>query len=136
MLQLHPGIPPARLRHVLRAKGLRWRRSAHVWRGQRPATAPAIQRALAEAIRKGIAIVNVTQCFGGRVDMGLYDTGAQLRELGLIGGGDMPPEAAVTKLQVVGMTSDTSEIREHMQSNWAGERISFPLNPRGISPNR
>ncbi|HOT50729.1 MAG TPA: asparaginase, partial [Candidatus Hydrogenedentes bacterium] len=122
MIHLHPGITPAFLRHALRAKGLRGVALLTFGAGNAP-THPGIRRALAEAVAKGIAIVNVTQCYGGRVDMGLYDTGAQLREVGLVHGGDMTPEAAITKLQVVlGMTSDMDEIRRLMQTDCAGER--------------
>lgn len=129
-LPLHPGISPAYLRHVLRTKTLRGVILLTFGAGNAPSH-PGIQNALAEAVRNGIAVVNVTQCFGGRVDMGIYETGAQLRELGLIDGGDMTPEAALTKLQIVlGMTEDANEIRARMQCDWAGERTPRPGDRR------
>jgi len=54
--------------------------------------------ALESAINKGLVVVNVTQCSGGSVNMGQYETSTQLRQIGVISGKDITTEAAVTKL--------------------------------------
>lgn len=55
-------------------------------------------KAINTAVAKGMQVVNVTQCSGGSVNMGQYETSTQLREIGVISGKDITTEAAVTKL--------------------------------------
>jgi L-asparaginase len=53
---------------------------------------------LEHAIKKGIQIINVTQCSGGSVMMGQYETSTQLQSIGVISGKDITTEAAIAKL--------------------------------------
>ncbi|MEG1554032.1 MAG: type I asparaginase [Rikenellaceae bacterium] len=53
---------------------------------------------LKSAIDRGVAILNVTQCCSGGVNMELYDTGKLLSEIGVISGGDITTEAAIVKM--------------------------------------
>lgn len=77
---------------------------------------------LKEAISNGVIIVNVTQCKMGSVDQTKYETGKGLDELGLISGGDITSEAAITKLMyLLGNYDKNADIKSLFQQNLVGE---------------
>tara|TARA_R110000868_G_scaffold342194_2_gene602990 strand:- start:76 stop:1107 length:1032 start_codon:yes stop_codon:yes gene_type:complete len=61
-------------------------------------TEPWFVKLLEETIKKGIHIINITQCSGGSVSMGHYETSEKLINIGVISGNDITTEAATTKL--------------------------------------
>ena len=85
-----------------------------------------LAEALGEAVAGGRTVVNVTQCLRGRVEEGLYEGSARLRDFGVISGGDMTTEAAVIKLQMALALHGASvqRIGKALRENWAGERSS------------
>ena len=76
--------------------------------------------ALRAGCARGLVIVNVTQCQRGAV--ATDPAGDALTALGVINGGDMTPEAALTKLShLLGRHRDRDEVARLMQINLRGE---------------
>ncbi|MGQ0797251.1 MAG: Glu-tRNA(Gln) amidotransferase subunit GatD [Methanobacteriota archaeon] len=77
---------------------------------------------LADAARRGVAVVMTTQTLQGRVNLNVYDTGRDLLKAGVVSGEDMLPETALVKLMwVLGHTRIPAEVARSMATNVAGE---------------
>lgn len=75
-----------------------------------------------KAIQNNIIILNITQCEGGRVVMGQYETSMELLNAGVVSGKDMTSEAAITKLMfLLGQNMSTNEIKMYLNKSLRGE---------------
>ncbi|XP_076666145.1 L-asparaginase 1 [Andrena cerasifolii] len=90
--------------------------------GNVPLNREDLIKELCEATRRGIIIVNITQCSTGCVS-NAYEPGKALEEAGVILGFDMTPEAALCKLAYVLAKKDWDgeTKRQMMQTNLRGE---------------
>jgi L-asparaginase len=77
---------------------------------------------LKKAIKRGVHVINVTQCSGGSVNMGQYETSSQLKSIGVISGKDLTTEAAITKLMyLIGQNINPLEFRSIYETSLRGE---------------
>mgnify|MGYP006195760233 FL=1 len=97
LIKIFPGINRSLLEHILSKEGLQGVILETYGSGNAP-TEDWFVNLLKNTISKGVVIVNVTQCIGGSVAMGQYETSTQLKKIGLISGKDITTEAAVAKM--------------------------------------
>ena len=122
-LRVFPGIRPEMVDAVLRTEGLRGLVLETFGAGNTPGGADSkLNHVLTDAIKRGIVIVNVTQCLSGSVSA-LYAPATILGRAGVVFGQDMTSEAALTKLSyLLAMPELTPEnIRAQMSVNIRGE---------------
>ncbi|MBP0904700.1 asparaginase [Mariniflexile gromovii] len=97
LIKLFPGITSSFLKAVLTTPGLKAVILETYGSGNCTTEAWFINL-LQETINRGVPIINVTQCVGGSVMMGHYETSNQLKTIEVISGKDMTTEAAISKL--------------------------------------
>jgi len=97
ILKLFPGITKNVVKSILETKDLKGIVLETYGAGNAPTEKWFID-ALKEAIKKNIQLINVTQCVGGSVILGRYETSTQLKEIGVINGKDITTESAIAKL--------------------------------------
>lgn len=126
ILTLFPGIQENVIRTVLNTPGLKAVVLKTYGSGNAPQKKWFIQL-LSDATKRGIIIVNISQCQTGMVEMGRYETGLHLLDAGVISGYDATVESVLTKLMFLlghGLTPD--EVRKEMERPLAGE-FSEPI---------
>jgi L-asparaginase len=96
LIKIFPGIRPEIISTTGGIAGLKAIIIETFGSGNAPTTKEFIT-ALRLCIRKGIIVLNISQCSGGSVLQGKYETSLHLKQLGVVSGGDMTTESAVVK---------------------------------------
>lgn len=121
VLKIFPGITPDVVDAILNMDGLRGVVLETFGSGNAP-TAEWFVGRIKDAVRRGIIVLNVTQCHAGSVDMDAYATGIALKNEGVISGFDSTTEAALTKMFfALGHGSSNVEVKMLLESNLRGE---------------
>lgn len=121
ILKLFPGISETAVESILSIKGLKALIIETYGSGNAPTEKWFIDK-LKKSINNNIIILNVTQCQGGSVEMGRYQTSETLKKIGILSGYDITTEAAIAKLMfLIGNYSSAETIRNNLQKSIRGE---------------
>ncbi len=121
ILKLFPGLGREVVHSLFNSKGLRGIVLETYGTGNGP-TREWFFEELQSFIRRGGIVMNVTQCQTGQVEMGLYETSARLLSSGVISGGDITTEAAITKMMIVlGISQDRGKSEKMLSLSLRGE---------------
>lgn len=97
ILRLFPGIDETTVQAILNIPDLQGLVLETYGSGNAPTRDWFIQM-LKLSIDKGLHVLNVSQCNGGTVIQGRYETSKALSQIGVISGADITTEAAITKM--------------------------------------
>ena len=121
MLKLFPGLSPAVIDALSEIKSLRGIVLETFGSGNAPSTKKFLD-SIERLIKNGIVVLNISQCSGGMVNQNKYETGIGLRDIGVISGGDMTTEAAITKMMfLLNRYSSRSDVKRELKKDHAGE---------------
>lgn len=124
VLKLFPGITKKVVETIFSIPNLKGVVLETYGSGNAPTSAWFINL-LKKAVKKGVYIANITQCSGGSVLMGHYETSMQLKKIGIINGKDITTEAAVAKMMyLLGENLTKKEFKQHFETSLRGE-LSF-----------
>lgn len=121
VLKLFPGITRRAVEAILSVPGLKGVIMETFGSGNTN-TQPWFIESIKRVIDNGAIVVDITQCDGGSVELGKYETSQHLVEAGVVSGHDMTFEAAVTKLMfVLGQGLSKEESRKMIETPLRGE---------------
>lgn len=121
ILKIFPGMRENMVRALVGTKGLRALILETFGSGNAP-TQKWFLDIISEADRRGLIMMNITQCIAGCVDMEAYATGIELKKMGVVSGYDSTLEAALAKLfYLMGKYADNDVVKRELNKNLRGE---------------
>lgn len=121
ILKIFPGMRENMVRALVGTKGLRAVILETFGSGNAP-TQKWFLDIISEADRRGLIMMNITQCIAGCVDMEAYATGIELKKMGVVSGYDSTLEAALAKLfYLMGKYADNDVVKRELNKNLRGE---------------
>ncbi len=121
ILKIFPGMRENMVRALFATEGLRAVILETFGSGNAP-TQKWFLDIISEADRRGLIIMNITQCIAGCVDMEAYATGIELKKMGVVSGYDSTLEAVLAKLfYLMGKYADNDVVKRELNKNLRGE---------------
>jgi len=121
ILKLFPGITKNVVESILNIKGLKGV-VLETYGAGNALTQEWFLNLLKISIQGGIQIVNVTQCVGGSVILGHYETSFALKEIGVVNGKDITTESAIAKLMyLLGENLEPKSFKMFFERSLRGE---------------
>ena len=122
VLKLFPGIGPEVVKAVLNTPDLQGVVIETYGSGNAPTDSWFIS-ALDEAIKRGVIVLNVTQCKAGAVKMRQYAASCDMDRIGVVGAGDITIEAAITKMMYLlgNYPDDKEHVKIRLSQSLRGE---------------
>lgn len=121
VLKIFPGITAATVEGVLQTPGIK-AVILETFGSGNATTETWFINCLRNAIRRGVILLDITQCDGGAVELGRYETSMALKEMGVVSGYDMTFEAALGKLMfLLAQKHSKTRLKELLETSLRGE---------------
>ena len=121
ILKLFPGISKEAVVSILHTPKMKALIFESFGAGNAP-NQPWLIEEIAAIIKKGVIVLNVTQCNTGSVEMGRYHTSEALLKAGVVSGFDSTTEAAICKIMfLLGQKLSRDEIISRLNTSISGE---------------
>lgn len=120
VVTLFPGLSNPMLKNAMNSENLKGVILRTYGAGNAPSNSEFL-KVIEHLAKKDVVLLNVTQCAHGKVNQSKYETGANLEHLGVIGGGDITIEAAITKMMVSFGNFNVDKVKLNLNKSVRGE---------------